>query len=591
MIDSHCHLQTDQFDPDRDLVIAQAMEQGVAGFIVPAIDRASFDATLELANRFPNVWCGLGIHPHSATEWNDEVRNTIALAANNENVVAVGEIGLDYYYDFSPRDVQIRAFSEQIELAKSLHKPIIIHTRDSIDDTIAIVREQYSGRGAEDQFGQFHCFTGTPEQAAEVVELGFAVSFTGNITFKNSTLAPTVQATPLEAMLIETDSPYLAPAPMRGKRNTPALVRLVAEKIAALKNMDVSEIMNQTTENTKKLFRLSLPPALVILLMLLCAIAGTSHAQPGSRPPDSVMTQQRREAEEMIRRQREQLSKEQEVRRQDSIRAAYEAQQQALREAQEQTRRDSLRAVERIQDEERARQKALTPIVWKAIGVGGGIGIGNLSELNQLNRVQLTPTSVFASSLSIGTSITRGIDVQISYNRFNVGDDLTNDRLWRQEDSSYVDKFDPLKPPTKFPYYVPTHEDITTMYIAFDVHFVINPHSPVKFYLGLGYNSTTIESKQSYYAVDSLGVHSDSKTVSASFTRGGIKGMFGARYDLELGDNFILSPFADISATFLLSGDKQQPQFDFQTGGDPITFTHLNVGAMMYFGWWHVPRN
>lgn len=589
MIDSHCHLQTEQFDPDREEIIRQAMESGVTGFIVPAIDRASFDATLAVATTHSNIWCGLGIHPHSATEWNSEVKEQILKHRDNPNVVAVGEIGLDYYYDFAPRETQTRAFSEQIELAKSLQKPIIIHTRDSIDETLKIVSEQYAGVDRTYQFGQFHCFTGTPEQAEKVVELGFAVSFTGNITFKNSTLADTVVVTPLDSMLIETDSPYLAPTPYRGKRNTPSLVRLVAEKIAAIKHRDVLEIMSYTTENAKRIFRLS--SGLIAAMIMVLAFASASMAQPGSRPPDSVMTQQRREAEEMIRRQREQLSKEQEIRRQDSIRVAYEQQQQAIKEMQEQVRKDSLRAVERMQDEERARLRAQTPIVWKAIGVGVGIGIGNLSELNQLNRLQLSPTSVFATSFSISSAITRGIDVQLSYNSFTAGDDLTQDNLWRQDLEHYVAKYDPLKPPTKFPYFVPTHEDITTKYIALDFRFVINPHSPVKFYLGLGYNRTTIENKQTYLTVDSLKNRTGPDVVDRSFTRGGIKGIFGARYDLELGDSFILTPFADISATFLMSGDAQEPEFDFRTSGDPITFTHLNAGFVVYFGWWHVKRN
>ncbi|HYM21148.1 MAG TPA: TatD family hydrolase [Candidatus Kapabacteria bacterium] len=588
MIDSHCHLQTEQFDSDREAVIAAATEAGVEGFIVPAIDTVSFAPTISLAASQKNIWGALGIHPHSASEWGDNVKaRIIESIETSPKIVAIGELGLDYYYDFSPRDVQVNAFTEQIELAQQLHKPIIIHTRDSIDETLDIVSRYYKNERGGYQFGQFHCFTGTPEQAERVVGLGFAVSFTGNITFKNSTLAPTVQATPLDAMLIETDSPYLAPAPFRGKRNSPAMLRRVAEKIAEITQHDVFEIMNKTTKNAKRVFGLS---AVALILVLLGSfISNQAYAQPGSKPPDSVMTQQRREAEELVRRQREELAKEQEKRREDSIRVAYEQQQELIREANEQARKDSIKAVERMQEEERDRIHAATPIVWKAIGIGGGVGIGNISDISQSKRLVLSPTSVFASSLSIGTAITRGIDFKISYNSFTAGDDLGQDNLFRATESSPPDQINSQKPPP-YPYFRLVHEDIANKYFSFDFHFMINPRSPVKFYLGLGYDLVKIENTQTYYQVLSASSNGPVLTDQKSFSRGGIKAIFGAQYDLEIGENFILTPFADISASFMLTGDPQAPEFDFRTSSDPITFTHLNVGAQLYFGWFSVKR-
>ncbi|HET9136189.1 MAG TPA: TatD family hydrolase [Candidatus Kapabacteria bacterium] len=589
MIDTHCHLQTEQFNEDREQVIAEAMASGVEGFIVPAIDIESFDGTLALAKTHSNIWCGLGIHPHSSAEWNSEIRERIKEEVKgSDKIVAVGEIGLDYYYDFAPKDVQIKAFREQIELAQELDKPIIIHTRDSIDETLAIVDEMYAGRSKTSGFGQFHCFSGTPEQAERVVSLGFAVSFTGNITFKNSLLAPVIQVTPLESMLIETDSPYLAPAPHRGKRNSPALIGLVAKKIGELTNREITDIMRITTENAKRIFRFS-SAALTVLLLLISF--STTQAQPGSKPPDSVMTQSRREAEELIRKQREELAKEQEKRRQDSVASALQEERERQLEIRQQITKDSIRAIERAKDEEKARLKAQQPIAWKAIGIGGGLGVGNLSELNQLSRRSLIPTSVLATSIQIGTQITRSIDFEISYNSFTVSDNLNPDRLYRTSDTTFPVYFDTSRPLPPAPYTFPTHESIRTSYLSFDFRFLINPRSPVKFYTGFGYTAVTITNTQDYYIANAPQPNqTPTGTIEKSFSRGGIKILFGGRYDLEIGDQFILSPFAQISAAFLFNGQEQALPFDFRTATDLITFTHLNVGATLYFGWFGVKR-
>lgn len=592
MIDTHCHIQTEQFDQDREEVIAKAESAGVDHFIVPAIDVASFDSTLKISAQHENIYCGLGIHPHSGMEWNDEVRIRISDEIDrNPKVVAIGEIGLDYYYDFCPKDMQIKAFRGQIELAMEKKKPIIIHTRDSIDETLDIVGEYYQGSHSDTGFGQFHCFSGNSEQMKRAVSLGFCVSYTGNITFKNSKLTDVVFETPGDRVLIETDSPYLAPVPYRGKRNSPEYLRLIAEKIAEIKQKDIHEIMTLTTQNAKRLF-LSTAGVTMFLLMFLFS-SNASFAQPGSKPPDSVLTKDRREAEEVIKKQRDELMRAQEERRRDSTKAALKEQEDLMRDAMEQARKDSIRAVEKMADEERMRERSKTPIAWKAIGIGAGVGIGNLSGINQGDRITLAPTSVLATSFSIGTAITRGIDFELSYNSFSFGDDLTRDLLYKADLHSPPRRFDPNPLNRPSHYIVPTHEDMGTKYLSFDFRFVINPRSPVKFYIGLGYTSVTITNTQIYKSADSVGkdiAYGPLLTYQGSFTRGGIKGLIGARYDIEIGDKFILTPFAQIGAAFLFSGAPQGPGFDFNTTGDPIVFTHLNVGATLYFGWFGVQR-
>ncbi len=206
--DAHCHLQDTAFDEDREAMFAESRMAGVSHFLVPATDSASFAKTIDFSNTHENVFCALGIHPHSANEWNNEIREQIrASVRDNDKIVAIGEIGLDYHYDFSPRNVQQKAFSEQIALAIELKKPIVIHTRESEEDVFRIVEEQYASIPMEIPRGQFHCFSAGVEWMKRAISLGFYVSFTGNITFKNSNLAEVVRETPLDRLLIETDSP------------------------------------------------------------------------------------------------------------------------------------------------------------------------------------------------------------------------------------------------------------------------------------------------------------------------------------------------------------------------------------------------
>lgn len=597
MFDTHCHLQTDAFDSDREEVLTSSRNAGVKGFLVPAIDRSSFDRTLEIARSHPDVVCALGIHPHSASEWSGEVRDTIReQLGKNTKIRAIGEIGLDYYYDFAPKDVQRTAFAEQIELAKEQDLPIVIHTRDSEEDVYRIVEEHYGNPDDGKAKGQFHCFSGDVALMERAIALGFYVSFTGNITFKKSELGEVVRQVPLERVLLETDSPYLTPMPYRGKRNTPQYLRLIAEKIAEIKGIDIHVVMDQTHQNALRLFR--------ITLWMIALLFGSSfltpdaaEAQPrnpvGSRPPDSVMTPERRQAEELLRKQREELEREQAQRRQDSIRQLQIDQERIRQEAILQARRDSAEAAERLADAEAERLRLLTPMPWKAIGAGAGAGIGNMAMTQ--SKGTITPTSVLATSLQLGGHVTRTMDFEFSYSQMRVGSNLLADSLYNvgpDAPTAQRARGQALNPGSR----VPTNEDLDMAWLSLDARWVINPRAPFKFYAGVGYSQITMNNRQEYQPVSDTTlqfVYDQSKVeiFEQSFSRGAIKVLFGIRYDLELNSQFTLTPFAQIGTLFAFQGDEQRLSFVFQPDREQITMTQLNIGATLYFGWFGVPRN
>src|SRR5579872_4601887 len=256
MIDTHCHIQVKDFDEDREAVLQRAQEEGVEAIIVPAIDEPSFEPTLSVAqsDKNNNIFCGIGVHPHHAAEINDNTLERIELLMKEPKVVAVGEIGLDYHYNFSPPDVQQRIFREQLRIAKRANKPVIVHNRESDEDMLKMVEEEQDGTLR----GVFHCFSSTVEMLRRALAANFLVSFTANITFKNSMLGEIVREAPLEKIMIETDSPWMSPPPWRGKRNEPARVKKVAEKIAEIKNITMEEVVKQTTVNAKKFFALTI---------------------------------------------------------------------------------------------------------------------------------------------------------------------------------------------------------------------------------------------------------------------------------------------------------------------------------------------
>lgn len=252
MIDSHCHLDFDAFDSFREEAIAKAQQAGVHTIINIGADIESSRRSVKLSETYDCIYASVGIHPHDAKTLDDRTLEELKRLANRPKTVAIGEIGLDYYRDLSPRPVQQDAFRRQLDLAVRLSLPIVIHTREAYEDTVAIVRE-YAGdlRG-----GVFHCFPGDAAQAREVIGLGFVVSVGGVITYPKAGMARMAEVTPLDKILIETDAPYLTPQPYRGKTNQPAYVTYVCDKLAELKQIDRSEVERVTDANCRRVFRL-----------------------------------------------------------------------------------------------------------------------------------------------------------------------------------------------------------------------------------------------------------------------------------------------------------------------------------------------
>lgn len=252
LIDSHCHLDNPQFDNDREAVLKRAQAEGLTHLVTIGCDFVTSQHAVSLAQQHPFIFSSIGVHPHEVKDITPATYDELRTLAKQPKVVAYGEIGLDYYYNFSPPEIQRQRFREQIALARELHLPIIVHSRDAKEDTLTILREEK----ADELGGVFHCFTGDLEMANAAMDLGFFLSFSGIVTFpKAIALQKVVQDLPLDRMLIETDSPYLAPHPHRGKRNEPAHVQYVARKIAELKPpLAFKEVADVTRENAKRLF-------------------------------------------------------------------------------------------------------------------------------------------------------------------------------------------------------------------------------------------------------------------------------------------------------------------------------------------------
>ena len=252
LIDTHCHIYLPEFDQDREQMIERARNLGVEEFYLPAIDSSTHLKMLDLEDQIKDgVWAMMGLHPCSV---NEKVEEELALVESwfeKRKFIAVGEIGLDYYWDTSFAEQQKMAMRSQTDLALKYDRPIVIHSRNSIDDCIEIVQEKQNGSLK----GVFHCFSGTLEQAKKIIDLGFYLGIGGVLTFKNAGLDKVVGELTLDALVLETDAPYLAPVPYRGKRNEPAFVSIVAEKLATLKNMQLKEVSAITSANAKKLFQ------------------------------------------------------------------------------------------------------------------------------------------------------------------------------------------------------------------------------------------------------------------------------------------------------------------------------------------------
>lgn len=252
MIDSHCHLDFDKFDGVREQALSDAREAGVDTIINIGTDLQSSERSVNLAQQHEMVYATVGVHPHDAKILDDHAVERLRDLAQHRKVVAIGEIGLDFYRDLSPRDVQKTAFKKQLDLAVELKLPVVIHTRESFRPTVDIVR-QYAHRL---KGGVFHCFPGTIEEAHEVIDLGFVISVGGVITFGETGMARVAQATPLDKVILETDAPFLTPAPHRGKQNFPAYVRYVYKRVAELKQMPPAEVERTVDRTVEKLFGL-----------------------------------------------------------------------------------------------------------------------------------------------------------------------------------------------------------------------------------------------------------------------------------------------------------------------------------------------
>lgn len=256
LFDSHSHLNDEKFDEDREKVIKEICEAGITNFITAGYSVESSKKAIEIANNCDLSYAIVGVSPNDIPQnenelWKD-IKEIKELAQNNNKVLAIGEIGLDYYWNTDNKEIQKKTFIEQIKLANELDLPIVIHTRDAAMDTIQILKDNLVNNK-----GIFHCCPQNRELIKEALKLGFYISFAGPITFKNSKNADEmINLVPNDKILIETDSPYLAPEPVRGTRNTPANVRFVAEKIATVKGLSLEEIVKITEENTKKILKI-----------------------------------------------------------------------------------------------------------------------------------------------------------------------------------------------------------------------------------------------------------------------------------------------------------------------------------------------
>jgi len=250
--DTHAHYCDKRFDKDRYELLGSMPDAGVSLILNAGSDLISSKFSIDLADKFSFIYASVGIHPHDASSMNDDSILDLEDMLAHPKAVAVGEIGLDYHYNFSPRDVQRERFKEQLELARVLEKPVIIHERESLRDTLDIVRD------FSDLVGVFHCFSGSWETAKIVLDLGWYLSFTGVITFKNTRRALEVlEKMPADRIMLETDCPYLAPEPKRGRRNSSLYLPYIAEKVAEVRGMSLEEVAALTMENGKRFFGIS----------------------------------------------------------------------------------------------------------------------------------------------------------------------------------------------------------------------------------------------------------------------------------------------------------------------------------------------
>ena len=253
LVDTHCHLADPAYDADREDVLARAWAAGVGRIVVVGESRASAERALALAATEPRLAATAGVHPHDAAGWSDEARDWLVGTLRHPRIVAAGEMGLDYHYDHSPREVQRRVFEAQLAMAGEAGLPAVIHAREADDDVAAVLRAQPGVTVI------LHSFSSGPGLLRAGLDLRHYVSFSGMVTFTNWRLDQAILDTPLDRLLLETDGPYLAPVPYRGKRNEPAFVRRVAERIAGLRGLPVEELIAATGANAARVFRMPTP--------------------------------------------------------------------------------------------------------------------------------------------------------------------------------------------------------------------------------------------------------------------------------------------------------------------------------------------
>jgi TatD DNase family protein len=249
--DTHAHYDDRRFNDDREELLDSMPKSGVSLILNSGSSLRSSKFGIQLADKYPFIYASVGVHPHDAKSMNDETVFELEKLLSHPKAVAVGEIGLDYHYDFSPRDVQKLRFREQMELARKLSKPVIIHEREALVDTLEIIREY------KELSGVFHCFSGSWDTAKIILDMGWYLSFTGVITFKNARKAlEVIEKMPANRLLIETDAPYLAPEPKRGRRNSSLYLPYICQKVADVRGLSIEEAATITTENGKRFFRI-----------------------------------------------------------------------------------------------------------------------------------------------------------------------------------------------------------------------------------------------------------------------------------------------------------------------------------------------
>ena len=263
LIDTHCHLNFEGYDEDRDQVVERAVAAGVTRIIIPAVDTATTREAIALSERYPGVYAAAGVHPNSTASFGDADLAEIEALARSPRIVAIGEIGLDYYWDKSPKQGQHAAFEAQLALAARLELPVIIHNREASEDVIAVLEAWAADLppALRERPGVLHSFSASMRVAERAIAAGFFIGFTGPITFKNADETRRIAAAvPLDRILVETDGPFLTPTPHRGKRNEPAYIPLIAERIASLRGLTPTALAAATTANAERLFRLDRAP-------------------------------------------------------------------------------------------------------------------------------------------------------------------------------------------------------------------------------------------------------------------------------------------------------------------------------------------